>query len=111
MEASDLAEYEAEVTSPLHIRYRGYDVYGVGLPTQSPVMLEALKILEDGVAALRVDADCRLVEQQDVGIVQQAGGEIQSPLHAAAERLDAIGGAIGETDQRQRRDDGLVQRL
>ena len=46
MEASDLAEYEAEVTSPLHIRYRGYDVYGVGLPTQSPVMLEALKILE-----------------------------------------------------------------
>ena len=46
MEASDLAEFEAEVGKPLHIRYRGYDVYGVGLPTQSPVMLEALKILE-----------------------------------------------------------------
>jgi gamma-glutamyltranspeptidase/glutathione hydrolase len=46
MEASDLAEFEAEIGRPLHIRYRGYDVYGVGLPTQSPVMLEALKILE-----------------------------------------------------------------
>src|SRR5262249_42727870 len=45
-DASDLAEFEAEVTQPLHVRYRGYDVYGVGLPTQSPVMLEALKILE-----------------------------------------------------------------
>ena len=46
MELSDLAEFEAEETQPLHVRYRGYDVYGVGLPTQSPVMLEALKILE-----------------------------------------------------------------
>ena len=46
MEASDLDEYEAEVTQPLHVRYRGYDVYAVGLPTQGPVMLEALKILE-----------------------------------------------------------------
>lgn len=46
MDSSDLAEYEAEVSKPLHIRYRGYDIYGVGLPTQSPVMLEALKILE-----------------------------------------------------------------
>lgn len=46
MEAADLAEYEAEVAKPLHVRYRGYDVYGVGLPTQAPVMLETLKILE-----------------------------------------------------------------
>jgi len=46
MEAADLAEFEAEEAKPLHVRYRGYDVYGVGLPTQSPVMLEALKILE-----------------------------------------------------------------
>ncbi|MCW5977864.1 MAG: gamma-glutamyltransferase [Bryobacteraceae bacterium] len=46
METSDLAEFAAEEAQPLHVRYRGYDVYGVGLPTQSPVMLEALKILE-----------------------------------------------------------------
>jgi gamma-glutamyltranspeptidase/glutathione hydrolase len=46
MQASDLAEYAPEEAQPLHVRYRGYDVYGVGLPTQSPVMLEALKILE-----------------------------------------------------------------
>ena len=54
IEASDLAEFEAEISKPLHIRYRGYDVYGVGLPTQSPVMLEALKILEGfDLAAMR----------------------------------------------------------
>jgi gamma-glutamyltranspeptidase len=41
MEASALAEFEAEIAKPLHVRYRGYDVYGVGLPTQSPVMLDA----------------------------------------------------------------------
>ena len=46
MDATDLAEFMAEETRPLHVRYRGYDVYGVGLPTQSPVMLETLKILE-----------------------------------------------------------------
>jgi gamma-glutamyltranspeptidase/glutathione hydrolase len=46
MDTADLAEFEAEATKPLHVRYRGYDVYGVGLPTQSPAMLEALKILE-----------------------------------------------------------------
>lgn len=46
LEASDLAEFAAEEAPPLHIRYRGYDVYGIGLPTQSPVMLETLKILE-----------------------------------------------------------------
>jgi gamma-glutamyltranspeptidase/glutathione hydrolase len=46
MDATDLAEFRAEEAKPLHVRYRGYDVYGVGLPTQSPVMLEALKILE-----------------------------------------------------------------
>jgi gamma-glutamyltranspeptidase/glutathione hydrolase len=46
MDASDLAEFKAEQAPPLHVRYRGYDVYGVGLPTQSPVMLQALKILE-----------------------------------------------------------------
>lgn len=46
LDASDLADFQAEEAAPLHIRYRGYDVYGVGLPTQSPVMLEALKILE-----------------------------------------------------------------
>jgi gamma-glutamyltranspeptidase/glutathione hydrolase len=46
LELADLADFEAELTRPLHVRYRGYDVYGVGLPTQSPVMLEALQILE-----------------------------------------------------------------
>ena len=65
--------------------------------------LQLFEVVEDGVAALRVDADRRLVEQQDVGIVQQARGEIQPPLHPAAECLHPVARAIGEADQRQRR--------
>ena len=72
--------------------------------------LQRLEVVEDRVAALRIDADRRLVEQQDVGIVQQAGGEIEPPLHAAAERLDAIARAIGEADELERRRDRLVER-
>ena len=46
MEADDLAEFAAEETAPLHVRYRGYDVYGVPPQTQGHVMLQALRILE-----------------------------------------------------------------
>ena len=46
MELTDLAEFAAEETTPLHIRYRGYDVYGVPPQTQGIVMLQALRILE-----------------------------------------------------------------
>lgn len=46
LELADLAEFEAEETEPLHIRYRGYDVYGVPPQTQGIVMLQALRILE-----------------------------------------------------------------
>ena len=63
----------------------------------------ALRVVEDRVATLRIDADRRLVEQQDVGIVQQAGCEIQPALHAAAERLHAIASAVGEPTMSARR--------
>ena len=46
MALADLAEFRAEETTPLHIQYRGYDVYSVPPPTQGHVMLQALKILE-----------------------------------------------------------------
>lgn len=46
MELADLSEFRAEETKPLHIKYRGYDVYSVPPPTQGHVMLQALKVLE-----------------------------------------------------------------
>src|SRR5438270_10583740 len=44
---------------------------------------ERLDALEDGVAALRIDSDGRLVEHEQPGPVEQAGGDVQTPLHAA----------------------------
>jgi gamma-glutamyltranspeptidase/glutathione hydrolase len=46
MDADDLAEFAAETPEPLHIRYRGYDVYSIPPQTQGHVMLQALRILE-----------------------------------------------------------------
>jgi gamma-glutamyltranspeptidase/glutathione hydrolase len=46
MQADDLAEFTAEQTQPLHVRYRGYDVFGVPPQTQGHVMLQALRLLE-----------------------------------------------------------------
>ena len=47
MELADLSEFAAEETKPLHVNYKGYDVYSVPPPTQGHVMPQALKILED----------------------------------------------------------------
>lgn len=46
MELADFAEFAAEQTKPIHVNYKGYDVYSVPPPTQGHVMLQALKILE-----------------------------------------------------------------
>ncbi len=42
----DLKEFHVEVETPLHVRYRGYDVYGCRPWCQGPVALEALAILD-----------------------------------------------------------------
>ncbi|MDA1313498.1 MAG: gamma-glutamyltransferase [Acidobacteria bacterium] len=47
MDLADLSEFAAEQAKPLHVNYKGYDVYSVPPPTQGHVMLQALKILED----------------------------------------------------------------
>lgn len=44
---SDLANYEARIRLPVHSTYRGYDVYGMNLPSSGGVAIgEALNILE-----------------------------------------------------------------
>ena len=74
-----------------------------------PRSRERLEVGEDGVAALRVDADGGLVEDQHVGIVDERGGDVEAPLHSAAERLRLVAGAVGEADERERRVDALAQ--
>ena len=51
--------------------------------------------LEDGVAALRVDADGGLVEHQQLRLVQQADADVEATLHAAGVVVGAVVGAVG----------------
>ena len=59
---------------------------------------EALDALEDRVAALRVDADGRLVEDEQPRAVQQADADVEPPLHAARVGLGLVVGAVGQAD-------------
>ena len=52
-----------------------------------PLAGQPLDALEDRVAALRIDADRRLVEDQQPRAVQQADPDVQAPLHPAREVL------------------------
>jgi hypothetical protein len=57
-------------------------------------LLQRLEIFKDGVAALRIDTDRRLIEQEDLRIVKQSRGQVQAPLHASTERSDFVAGAV-----------------
>ncbi len=70
---------------------------------------QGLEVVEDRVAALRVDAHRRLVEQDELRVVQQARGQVQAPLHPAAERLDPVARAFGEADEGEAGGDGRLQ--
>ena len=63
---------------------------------------QGLEVIEDGVAALRVDTYGGLVQQKDLRIMQERCGQVETALHAAAEVSDAVLGAVGEADQIQR---------
>src|SRR5438094_339894 len=41
---------------------------------------------EDGVSGLDVEANRRLIEQEQAGLVEQGAGEVQTPLHPSGER-------------------------
>ena len=50
----------------------------------------------DAVAALRIDADRRLVEQHDARAMEHTAGDVQPPPHAAGELFDRLARAIGK---------------
>src|SRR5207302_272257 len=70
--------------------------------------LQRREVVEDRVPALRIDPNGRFVEQQDIGVVQQACRQIQPPLHAPTERLDKITRAIREAHKIKRVTDGAI---
>jgi gamma-glutamyltranspeptidase/glutathione hydrolase len=65
MSLADLANYEARIRLPVHSSYRGYELYGMGLPSSGGVAVaEALNILEglDMKALGRVQAEHAYIE-------------------------------------------------
>ena len=61
-----------------------------------PLVAEREDAVEDRPPALRVDPHRRLVEVEHLGPVQQRDADVDAPLHAAAELLDAVLLAVDE---------------
>jgi hypothetical protein len=59
-------------------------------------LLEAEETIPDDVPRLRVEAGRGLVEDEDLGLVDEAAGDREAPLHAARQRVDHVVGALGE---------------
>ena len=57
--------------------------------------LELVEALPQQVARLRVEPGGRLVEQQQLGLVDQRAGDREPALHAARERVDAVVAPVG----------------
>ena len=54
-------------------------------------------------ADLRVEADRRLVEQDQLRLVDEAAGEQQAAAHAAGELVDGVAAAVAQAGQVERR--------
>src|SRR5665213_1408050 len=76
---------------------------------------DAIALVDFAQVAPHVDAGCRIeagagfVEQQDARAMEQSLGDLDAPAHAAAETLDALGGAVAQADRRQRLLDAPAQ--
>ena len=64
-------------------------------------LLQSIEALPQHVARLRVETGGRLVEQQDLGLVDQGARDRQPALHAARQRVDPRVAAIGELHELQ----------
>ena len=73
--------------------------YCVVSSTVVPVAHERPDDVPDLVAAARVQPGGRLVEEQQVGRDDDAGGDVQPPPHAAGVRLDQPAGRLGQVER------------
>jgi gamma-glutamyltranspeptidase/glutathione hydrolase len=74
--ARDLAEYQPVWREPIHLPYRGYDVYTMPPPSSAGVMLEMLGMLDsEPIAGLGADSPpylARLIEVMRQGFIDRA---------------------------------------
>ena len=87
----DDADTVAEALGLLHVVGRVEDGHAA--------LAQRVDRLEDGVAALRVDADGGLVEHQQLRLMQQTDADVEAALHAAGVVIGAVVGAVGQPDQ------------
>jgi hypothetical protein len=66
---------------------------------------QRLDAFEDRIPGLRVDANCWLVEQDELGVVDQRGREVQPALHTSRIGECAIVGPVLELHELQSRSD------
>ena len=59
-------------------------------------LLQAVEAVPEQVAGLRIEAGRRLVEEEQVRLVDQRPGDRQAPLHPAGQRLDLVARALGQ---------------
>ncbi len=62
---------------------------------------ERIDEVPDRISRLGVKAEGRLVQEQNAGVVEQAPGDLEPPLHAAGKILDKIVFAALQLDDRQ----------
>ena len=72
-------------------------------------LVQMLDVRPELIAALRIEAERRLVEKQDLGRVQQAARDLEAPLHAARELLHERVAAVPQLEQLQQPLDPLVR--
>ena len=76
----------------------------------APLARQVAGQFEQAHAALRVDADGGLVEQQNLRAVHDAAGEVEAALHAAAEARHGFAGAVGKADEVEHFLDAVAKR-
>ena len=75
-------------------------VHVVGRDDQRrPAPLQLVEALPQQVPRLRVEAGRRLVQDDQLRLVDERAGDRQAPLHAAGQRLDLVLGALVELDE------------
>src|SRR6185437_5330267 len=72
---------------------------------------EALNVRPELIAALRVEAERGLVEEEDGGRVQEAAGDLEAALHAAGEGLDVAVLALPQLEGLEQKLDALGAQL
>ena len=81
-----------------------------GVEDRHALVAQREDAVEDRAPALRVDAHRRLVEVEHLGLVQQRDADVDAPLHAAAELVDAVLLAVDEGDELEHLVDPLLER-